>query len=92
MQETPVRKLVPVLIEKLRAGTGLKDLVAAATLANARTFGGEDYVGFHTLMALAPAYHMAHELPEDLQALPVLKVLRFDAFCIWSTATSAVRE
>lgn len=75
MQETPVGKLVPVLVEKLNAGTDLKQLVAAAALANARTFGGEDYVGFHTLMALAPAYHMARELPEDRRALPVLKVL-----------------
>ncbi len=75
MQDTPVRNLVPVLLEKLRAGTELKELVAAATLANARTFGGEDYVGFHTMMALAPAYHMARELPEDRRALPVLKVL-----------------
>ena len=33
--------------------------MAAAALANARTFGGEDYVGFHTMMALAPAFHMA---------------------------------
>ena len=32
-------------------------------------------LGFHTLMALAPAYHMARELPNDRQALPVLKVL-----------------
>jgi hypothetical protein len=75
MQETSVRNLVPVLVGKLRAGTELKQLVAAAALANARTFGGEDYVGFHTLMALAPAYHMARELPEDRRALPVLKVL-----------------
>src|SRR4051794_3669671 len=43
MQETPVRNLVPVLVERLRAGTELKQLVAAAALANARTFGGEDY-------------------------------------------------
>lgn len=75
MQETPVGRIVPALVEKLRAGTELKSLVAAAALANARTFGGEDYVGFHTLMALAPAYHMARELPEDRRALPVLKVL-----------------
>jgi hypothetical protein len=75
MQETSVQKLVPVLIEKLRSGTELKQLVAAAALANARTFGGEDYVGFHTLMALAPAFHMASELPEDRRALPVIKVL-----------------
>jgi hypothetical protein len=75
MEETPAGKLMPVLVEKLRAGTELKQLVAAAALANARNFGGEDYVGFHTLMALAPAYHMAHQLPEDQRALPVLKVL-----------------
>ncbi len=75
MQETAVERLVPTLVEKLNAGTDLKSLVAAAALANARTFGGEDYVGFHTLMALAPAYRMAHELPEDRRALPVLKVL-----------------
>lgn len=75
MQDTAVRRLVPVLVEKLRAGTELKELVAAAALANARTFGGEDYVGFHTLMALAPAYHMARELPVEQRALPVIKVL-----------------
>src|SRR5262245_7283957 len=75
MQETAIGNLVPVLVEKLRGGTELKQLVAAAALANARTFGGEDYIGFHTLMALAPAYHMARELPDDRRALPVLKVL-----------------
>src|SRR5262249_30934360 len=37
--------------------------------------GGEDYVGFHTMMALAPALHMASELPVELQPLPVFKVL-----------------
>jgi hypothetical protein len=75
MQETSVDQLLPVVVERLRSGTPLRQLVAAAALANARTFGGEDYVGFHTMMALAPAYHMAAELPEDRQALPVLKVL-----------------
>lgn len=75
MQETPADRLMPLAVEKLRAGTSLRDLLAAAALANARTFGGEDYVGFHTVMALAPAYHMAMELQGDRQALPVLKVL-----------------
>jgi hypothetical protein len=75
MQETAPGKLLPALVEKLRDGTELQTLVAAAALANARTFGGEDYVGFHTMMALAPAWHMARELPKDRQALPVLKVL-----------------
>src|SRR6267143_6988551 len=75
MQETPVDRLLPLLTEQLRSGTDLRRLVSAAALANARTFGGEDYVGFHTLMALAPAYHMALEMPEARQALPVFKVL-----------------
>src|SRR5215831_14434230 len=75
MQETPVDKLLPALAAKLKSGTELRRLVAAGALANARTFGGEDYVGFHTMMALAPSLHMARELPEQLQALPVFKVL-----------------
>src|SRR3954467_4185080 len=74
MQDAAAHKLLPALVEKIQGGTGLKDLVAAAALANARAFGGEDYVGFHTMMALAPAYHMARELPEDRHPLPVLKV------------------
>ena len=75
MQETPPAKLLPLAVQKLRDGTDLRTLVAAATLANVRTFGGEDYIGFHTMMALAPSYHMARELPAEKQALPVLKVL-----------------
>jgi hypothetical protein len=75
MQETPVNRLLPALTEQLKSGTELRKLVAAAALANARTFGGEDYVGFHTMMALAPALHMAQELPTELQPLPVFKVL-----------------
>jgi hypothetical protein len=75
MQETPASRLMPVLADQLRAGTDLRRLVAAAALANARTFGGEDYVGFHTVMALAPAFHMSQELPTELQPLPVFKVL-----------------
>jgi len=75
MQETPANKLLPALADKLKSGAELRQLVAAAALANARTFGGEDYVGFHTMMALAPSLHMARELPDALQALPVFKVL-----------------
>ena len=75
LQETPRDKLLPIIVEKLAAGTDLKRLTAAAAFANARTFGGENYFGFHTFMALAPAYHMANELPRERQALPLLKVL-----------------
>jgi hypothetical protein len=75
MQETSADRLLPELAARLRSGTELRQLVAAAALANARTFGGEDYVGFHTMMALAPAFHMAQELPAASQALPVFKVL-----------------
>ncbi|MBX7168654.1 MAG: hypothetical protein K1X74_20125 [Pirellulales bacterium] len=75
LQETPPDRLLPLLVEKLRAGVELRELVAAGALANARSFGGEDYVGFHTFMALAPAWQMAAELPANEAALPVLKVL-----------------
>jgi len=75
MQETPVNKLVPALAAKLNSGEDLRRLVTAGALANARTFGGEDYVGFHTMMALAPALHMAQEMPEPMKPLPVFKVL-----------------
>jgi hypothetical protein len=75
LQETPIDRLNAVLVEKIRGGTDLRTLTAAAALANARTFGGEDYVGFHTMMALGPAYRMSRELPADLAPLPVMKVL-----------------
>jgi hypothetical protein len=75
MQETAPDKLLPILTERMASGLELNQVVAAAALANVRTFGGEDYVGFHTMMALSPAYHMARELPKERQALPILKVL-----------------
>ena len=75
MQETPVAKLQATLAAKLRGGTDLKQLMAAGVLANARSFGGEDYVGFHTLMAMQPALRMAALMPEGQAALPVFKVL-----------------
>src|SRR5262249_17039307 len=79
MQETPAARLIPQIVERLGRGTPLRDVVAAAAFANARTFGGEDYVGFHTMMAIPPAYHMAGELPEARRALPGLKVLSRNA-------------
>ena len=75
MQETPVKGLLPVIASQLKSGTDLRSLVAAAALANARTFGGQDYTGYHALMALAPSFQMASELPTQLQPLPVMKVL-----------------
>ena len=75
MQETPPDKLLPLLVNKLNAGADLKTLVTAAALANARAFGGQDYTGYHTFMALGPAYQIAAELPPERKALPVLKVL-----------------
>src|SRR5262245_30524452 len=76
MQATPPDKLQPILVKKLKDGSAnLQQLVAAGALANAETFGGEDYVGFHTAMAFAPAYNMTKQLPADRAALPVLKVL-----------------
>jgi hypothetical protein len=75
MQSTPPEKLLPQIVEKLNSETDLKTVVAAAALANARAFGGNDYIGFHTFMALGPAYAMAAEMPADRRALPILKVL-----------------
>jgi len=75
LQDTPADKLQPVLVKKLQEGTALRDLVAAGALANARQCGGHDYDGFHTFMALMPAYEMSRELPETRRALPILKVL-----------------
>lgn len=75
MQESTAEQILPKVVSLLRSGTDLKQVVAAAGLANVRTFGGEDYVGFHTMMALTPAYRMARELPTERQTLPVLKVL-----------------
>lgn len=75
MQDTPVTKLQPALAAKLKNGVPLKQLMAAGVLANARTFGGEDYVGFHTLMAMHPALQMSAVMPQGQAALPVLKVL-----------------
>jgi hypothetical protein len=75
MQSGQGEGLLAQVVEKLRSGTPLQTIVAAAALANARTFGGQDYVGFHTMMALAPCYAMASLLPAERQALPVLKVL-----------------
>lgn len=75
LQETSISKLNSLLVSKINGGIDLKTLIAAGALANARTFGGEDYVGFHTMMALGPAYHMSRELPAALAPLPVMKVL-----------------
>src|SRR5579884_601943 len=75
MQDTPADRQLPILVKHIQDGTSLRDLVAAGALANARQFGGHDYVGYHTFMALLPAFEMSRELPEPRQALPVLKVL-----------------
>lgn len=75
MQESSADRLLPIIAERLKGGTDLRQLVAAAALANARAFGGQDYEGYHAFMALAPSYQMAAELPEPQRALPVMKVL-----------------
>jgi hypothetical protein len=76
LQNTPADKLQPILVDKLASGeTDLKSLIAAGALANAETFGGEDYVGFHTAMAMLPALQMTEKLPSERQPLPILKVL-----------------
>ncbi len=76
MRNTPAEKLQPLLAGMILEGeTNLKQLVAAGALSNAVTFGGCDYVGFHTAMAMLPALEMSGQLASDRKALPVLKVL-----------------
>lgn len=76
MRGTPANKLQPILAQRLLKGeTDLKSLIAAGALANAISFGGCDYVGFHTAMAMLPALEMSKQLPRTRQPLPVLKVL-----------------
>jgi hypothetical protein len=75
LQETPVPKLIPTLVGQLEKGVTLRDLVAAGALCNAHAFGGHNYDGYHTFMALAPSFAMSQELPEKLRPLPIFKVL-----------------
>lgn len=75
LQETPLNKLQAEIVSRHRKGESSKRFIAAAALANARTFGGEDYIGFHTFMALAPAFKMSTLLSGPESTLPILKVL-----------------
>jgi hypothetical protein len=76
IRTTAPEKLQPILIAKLQAGeVNNKQLISAAALANAEAFGGQDYVGYHTAMAMLPALELARQLPVERQALPVLKVI-----------------
>jgi hypothetical protein len=75
LQETPAKELITVLVGQVDSGTSLQALVTAGGLANARAFGGEDYVGHHTFNALLPSLEMAQRLPSSQQPLPVFKVL-----------------
>jgi hypothetical protein len=76
LQETPVAKLQPLLVQKVKEGQATaKDLIGAAALANARTFGGEDYIGFHTMFSLVPSYLISKDLPQERSLLPILKML-----------------
>lgn len=76
MRSTPADQLQPQLAQMLvRGECDLKKLIGAGALANAVTFGGCDYVGFHTAMAMLPALEMSKLLADRRQPLPVLKVL-----------------
>jgi len=79
MQETPADALMLRLKAELDSGVELRTLVTAAALANARTFGGEDYTGYHCFMAMVPALAMSRRLSGSRAALPVLKVLHRNA-------------
>lgn len=93
MRELPAEKLQPLLAEKILKGeANLQQLVGAGTLANAVTFGGCDYVGFHTAMAMLPALEMSRQLPGRRQPLPVLKVLFRNSQQIQSVGGASTTE
>jgi hypothetical protein len=92
MQDTPADKLMPILVEKLKGGTTLEELVAAGALANARSCGGLNYEGHHCFSALLPSLQMSRELPEARRALPVLKVLHRNTNCIQEAGGSKHEE
>ena len=74
MEETPPDKLQRIAVEKLKTGeVDLNDLMRAAALANARSFGGADYIGMHTLMAMKPTMLMAQQMASERAPLVVLK-------------------
>ncbi len=76
IRSTPPDKLQPMLVAKLKSGeVNNKLLISAAALANAEAFGGQDYVGYHTAMAMLPALEMAKHLPSERQSLPILIVI-----------------
>lgn len=76
LQETAPDDLLQLLVQKLKQGLDLKTLTAAGALANARTFGGEDYTGYHCAMAMLPAYEMGAAMKDPrFASLPLLKVL-----------------
>src|SRR5262245_48449811 len=75
IQQSATKDLLPALGRELKHGTSLKELIAAGALANVRAFGGQDYNGYHSFMALCPSYAMAMALPEKERPLPILKVL-----------------
>ena len=79
MQETSADALMPQLKTRLDAGVDLPTLATAAALANARTFGGQDYTGYHCFMAIVPALAMSRRLAGNAAALPVFKVLHRNA-------------
>lgn len=94
LEETPPEEVARVVTQQLQQGVSLADLVAAAALGNARKFGGHDYVGYHTFMAMAPALDMAHRMPQGQQPLPIIKVLYRNAARMQETggaATEALR-
>ena len=53
MQEKSPDGLMSSLKVELDRGVGLQTLITAGALANARTFGGQNYNGYHAFMAMA---------------------------------------
>lgn len=67
------------VVEGLRKGETREDWAAASALANAVTFGGEDYDGYHVAMALIPSLRMSSRLGGTDAKLALLKVMHRNA-------------
>ncbi|MDP1563642.1 MAG: hypothetical protein Q8M16_19860 [Pirellulaceae bacterium] len=90
IRNTPAAKLQSIVAKMIISGeTTLTQLTAASALANAVTFGGCDYVGYHTAMAMLPALELSRSLPNGRQPLPVLKVLYRNALQIQEVGTAS---
>ena len=75
MQETPADKLLPLLVEKLKDGTDLRRSSRPPPWPTPAPSAARITTATTPSWPWCRPLQMAQELPEEQQALPVLKVL-----------------